>query len=256
MAVDILSRQPTSVPRLNLCTPIAPDDQHFEFNTTNLFLAGSPAGFFLLLEKGALMPRCGRTKAGADDGDVVAKNVVGEAGTFGCLAVDNVYNVLAKEDPIAYLLTGAIDPSYSSSLKVAYVPSVTPSLISTVRDAIRQVVPGLNPEPDPLAIEPQRPTTARMPSQLELEIHDFTREEIAEKKAYLLNDNGQIDWFLRSSGGPLEIQYLNMLSAHTSYWTNQDFIRMVCLEIGRKPGRSHTFPAMRAVKKTKRDGKK
>ncbi|PMB73482.1 putative phospholipase [Beauveria bassiana] len=249
MAVDILSRQPTSVPRLNLCTPIAPDDQHFEFNTTNLFLAGSPAGFFLLLEKGALMPRCGRTKAGADDGDVVAKNVVGEAGTFGCLAVDNVYNVLAKEDPIAYLLTGAIDPSYSSSLKVAYVPSVTPSLISTVRDAIRQVVPGLNPEPDPLAIEPQRPTTARMPSQLELEIHDFTREEIAEKKAYLLNDNGQIDWFLRSSGGPLEIQYLNMLSAHTSYWTNQDFIRMVCLEIGRKPGRSHTFPAMRAVKK-------
>ncbi|KAM3517288.1 hypothetical protein NHJ13051_009114 [Beauveria bassiana] len=256
MAVDILSRQPTSVPRLNLCTQIAPDDQHFEFNTTNLFLAGSPAGFFLLLEKGALMPRCGRTKAGADDGDVVAKNVVGEAGTFGCLAVDNVYNVLAKEDPIAYLLTGAIDPSYSSSLKVAYVPSVTPSLISTVRDAIRQVVPGLNPEPDPLAIEPQRPTTARMPSQLELEIHDFTREEIAEKKAYLLNDNGQIDWFLRSSGGPLEIQYLNMLSAHTSYWTNQDFIRMVCLEIGRKPGRSHTFPAMRAVKKTKRDGKK
>ncbi|KAM3487398.1 hypothetical protein MY3957_009310 [Beauveria namnaoensis] len=256
MAVDILSRQPTSVPRLNLCTPIAPDDQHFEFNTTNLFLAGSPAGFFLLLEKGALMPRCGRTKAGADDGDVVAKNVVGEAGTFGCLAVDNVYNVLAKEDPIAYLLSGAIDPSYSSSLKVAYVPSVTPSLISTVRDAIRQVVPGLNPEPDPFAIEPQRPTTARMPSQLELEIHDFTREEIAEKKAYLLNDNGQIDWFLRSSGGPLEIQYLNMLSAHTSYWTNQDFIRMVCLEIGRKPGRSHTFPAMRAVKKTKRDGKK
>ncbi|KAK8147585.1 hypothetical protein G3M48_001364 [Beauveria asiatica] len=256
MAVDILSRQPTTVPRLNLCTPIAPDDQHFEFNTTNLFLAGSPAGFFLLLEKGALMPRCGRTKAEADDGDVVAKNVVGEAGTFGCLAVDNVYNVLAKEDPIAYLLTGAVDPSYSSSLKVAYVPSVTPSLMSTVRDAIRQVVPGLNPEPDPLAIEPQRPTTARMPSQLELEIHDFTREEIAEKKAYLLNDNGQIDWFLRSSGGPLEIQYLNMLSAHTSYWTNQDFIRMVCLEIGRKPGRSHTFPAMRAVKKTKRDGKK
>ncbi|KAM3500252.1 hypothetical protein MY11210_009537 [Beauveria gryllotalpidicola] len=256
MAVDILSRQPTSVPSLNLCTSIAPDDQHFEFNTTNLFLAGSPAGFFLLLEKGALMPRRGRTKAGADDGDVVAKNVVGEAGTFGCLAVDNVYNVLAKEDPIAYLLTGAVDPSYSSSLKVAYVPSVTPSLMSTVRDAIRQLVPGLNPEPDPLAIEPQKPTTARMPSQLELEIHDFTREEIAEKKAYLLNDNGQIDWFLRSTGGPLEIQYLNMLSAHTSYWTNQDFIRMVCLEIGRKPGRNHTFPAMRAVKKTKRDGKK
>ncbi len=256
MAVDILSRQPTSVPRLNLAAPAAPDEQHFEFNTTNLFLAGSPAGFFLLLEKGALIPRRGRRKPGADNGDIAARNVVGEAGTFGCLAVDNVYNILAKEDPIAYLLTGAVDPSYSSSLKVAYVPSVTPSLMSTVRDAIRQVIPGLTAEPDPLAVEPERPMAARMPSQLELEIHDFTSEEIAEKKAYLLNDNGQIDWFLRSSGGPLEIQYLNMLSAHTSYWTNQDFIRMVCLEIGRKPGRSHTFPAMRAAKDTKRNGKK
>ncbi|TQV91331.1 hypothetical protein V2A60_009018 [Cordyceps javanica] len=256
MAVDILSRQPTSVPKLNLATQTALEEQHFEFNTTNLFLAGSPAGFFLLLEKGALTPRRDRPKPGADDGDVVAKDVVGEAGTFGCLAVDNVYNILAKEDPIAYLLTGAIDPSYASSLKVAYVPSVTPSLMSTVRDAIRQVVPGLTPEPDPLAVEPERPIAARMPSQLELEIHNFSREEIAEKKAYLLNDNGQIDWFLRSSGGPLEIQYLNMLSAHTSYWTNHDFIRMVCLEIGRKPGRSHTFPAMRAVKNSKRDSKK
>ncbi|KAJ3498720.1 hypothetical protein NLG97_g899 [Lecanicillium saksenae] len=256
MAVDILSRQPTSIPRLNLSAPAELNDQHFEFNTTNLFLVGSPAGFFLLLEKGALIPRRGRRKPGVDQGDEIAKNVVGEAGTFGCLAVDNVYNILAKEDPIAYLLTGAVDPSYSSSLKVAYVPSVTPSLMSTVRDALRQVIPGLTPEPDPLAVEPERPTAARMPSQLELEIHDFTREEIAEKKAYLLNDNGQIDWFLRSSGGPLEIQYLNMLSAHTSYWTNQDFIRMVCLEIGRKPGRSHTFPAMRAVKDTKRDGKR
>ncbi|OAQ98180.1 hypothetical protein LLEC1_02762 [Akanthomyces lecanii] len=252
MAVDILSRQPTSVPRLNLATSTALDDQHFEFNTTNLFLAGSPAGFFLLLEKGALIPRRDRRKPGAADRDATARNIAGEAGTFGCLAVDNVYNILAKEDPIAYLLTGAVDPSYASSLKVAYVPSVTPSLMGTVRDVLRQVIPGLTPEPDPLAVEPERPTTARMPSQLELEIHDFTREEIAEKKAYLLNDNGQIDWFLRSSGGPLEIQYLNMLSAHTSYWTNQDFIRMVCLEIGRKPGRIHTFPAMRAVKDTKR----
>ncbi|OAA58839.1 DDHD domain protein [Cordyceps fumosorosea ARSEF 2679] len=238
MAVDILSRQPTNVPRLNFAMPTDRGGQHFEFNTTNLFLAGSPAGFFLLLEKGTLIPRRGRRKPGADNGDITAKDVVGEAGTFGCLAVDNVYNILAKEDPIAYLLTGAVDPSYASSLKVAYVPSVQPSLMSTVRDAIRQVIPGLTPEPDPLAVEPERPTTARMPSQLELEIHNFTREEIVEKKAYLLNDNGQID------------------CAHTSYWTNQDFIRLVCLEIGRKPGRSHTFPAMRAIKNTKQDGKK
>lgn len=255
MAVDILSRQPTSVPRLNLTSQADPGEQFFEFDTTNLFLAGSPAGFFLLLEKGALVPRRGRRKPGADEGDVMARNMVGEAGTFGCLAVDNVYNILAKEDPIAYLLMGAVDRSYAASLKVAYVPSVTPSLMDSMRDVIRQVIPGLTPTPDPLAVEHERPMAVRMPSQLELEVHNFSREEIAEKKAFLLNDNGQIDWYLRSSGGPLEIQYLNMLSAHTSYWINQDFIRMVCLEIGRKPGRGSTFPAMRAVKETRRDGK-
>ncbi|KAG7133024.1 phospholipase like protein [Verticillium longisporum] len=55
-------------------------------------------------------------------------------------------------------------------------------------------------------------------------------KEIAERKAYLLNDNGQVDFFLRSGGGPLEIQYLNMLSAHSSYWLSRDFIRMLCVE--------------------------
>jgi len=85
-----------------------------------------------------------------------------------------------------------------------------------------------------------------------MEVHDFTREGIAERKAFLLNDNGQVDYFLRSGGGPLEIQYLNMLSAHTSYWTNLDLIRLLCVEIGRKPGRANTIPAMRAVKATKR----
>lgn len=251
MALEVLSKQPTTVPRIDL-TQQEPGTQFFEFDTKNLFLVGSPAGFFLLLERGTLMPRRGRMKPGADPSDAVGKDVVGEEGSFGCLAVDNIYNILAKEDPIAYLLNGAADPNYASSLKVAYVPSTTSSLWKSVGDAVRTVVPGMAPTPNPLVPEPERPSAVRLPSQLELEVHDFTREEIAEKKVFLLNDNGQIDWYLRSGGGPLEIQYLNMLSAHSSYWYHQDFIRLLCIEIGRRPGRAHTLPAMRAVKKTKR----
>lgn len=251
MALDVLSRQPTTVPKLDLSRTEVETD-FFEFDTTNLFLAGSPAGFFLLLERGALMPRHGKMKPGADSSDTVAREVVGEAGTFGCLAVENIYNVLAKEDPIAYLLNGAIDANYAASLKTAYVPGIAGSLWKSVGDAVRTVVPGLAPGPHLLASEPERPAALRLPSQMELDVHDFTREEIAERKAFLLNDNGQIDWYLRSGGGPLEIQYLNMLSAHSSYWTNSDFIRMLCIEIGRRPGRAHTLPAMRAVKATKR----
>lgn len=251
MAVDILSRQPTDAPNLNL-NRVEPEMQFFEFDTTNLFLVGSPAGFFLLLERGALIPRRGRRKPGADARDVMDTSIVSDAGRFGCLAVDNIYNVLAKEDPIAYLLNGAVDSAYASVLKTAYVPSGSTSIFKSMSDAMRQIVPGLASPRDPLATGPERPSTVRLPSQLELEVHDFTREEIAEKKFFLLNDNGQIDWFLRSGSGPLEIQYLNMLSAHTSYWINQDFIRMLCLEIGRQPGRSHSIPSMRAIKATKR----
>ena len=68
---------------------------------------------------------------------------------------------------------------------------------------------------------------------------------------YLLNDNGQIDYTLHSGGGPLEIQYLNMLSAHSSYWVLRDFVRFLVVEIGRKEGRGQTVGAVRAVKRKK-----
>ena len=243
MLLDILSNQPTKVPNPDPRREL--DTKHFEFNTTNLFFLGSPVGFFLLLERENLVPRRGHPKPSADPRDTVADGVVGDAGKLGCLPVDNVYNILAREDPIAYHLNGTIDPLYAASLKEAHLPSTATSLFNSMRGMV-----GMPLAPNVPA--PSKPPIVRLPSQLELEVHDFTREEIVEKKVFLLNDNGQVDYFLRSGGGPLEIQYLNMLSAHTSYWTNQDLIRMLCTEIGRKPGRENTLPSMRAVKAGKR----
>jgi hypothetical protein len=82
-----------------------------------------------------------------------------------------------------------------------------------------------------------------------MEVHDFTREEIAESRMYLLNDNGQIDYSLSSGAGPLEIQYLNMLGAHSSYWTSRDFVRLVVVEVGRRMGREGGLPNMRVAKR-------
>ncbi|KAL5621234.1 hypothetical protein BROUX41_006704 [Berkeleyomyces rouxiae] len=260
MALDILSRQPNHVPKPDLSPTKAPSLLHFEFNTCNLILCGSPSAFFLLLERGTLTPRKGRSKPGADPSDFNDPALTADAGQFGCLAVENVYNILAKEDPIAYLLTGTIDPAYAASLRPAYLPSTATSFLKSVGNAFKSWGPRGAPvantdaptatasPPDDHDVAP----SAHLPSQLELEIHDFTREEVAEKKALLLNDNGQIDWYLRTTGGPLEIQYLNMLSAHTSYWKNHDFIRFLCVEIGRRPGRKHTVPDMRAKKVLKR----
>ncbi|KAL8416792.1 hypothetical protein RB596_007080 [Gaeumannomyces avenae] len=251
MALDILSNQPTITPPLRDPTCEAdPDARHFEFDCKNLFLLGSPAAFFLLLERSQLVPREGRLKPGTDPADVTSKDIVGQQGQFGCLAVDNIYNILSREDPVAYLLNSTIDPVYAASLKKTFVPT-TATFFQSIGNGIRGLWGGAPTQPG-AGTAPNKPPTVRLPSQLELEVHDFTREEIAERKAILLNDNGTLDYYLHSSGGPLEIQYLNMLHAHSSYWTSPDLIRMLCMEICRKPGRAYIYEGLRATKAAKR----
>lgn len=249
MAIDILSSQPT---RLQFDQPIHKmslsdlPKMHFVFDVHNLFLAGSPAGFFLLLKRAGLLPRRGRNKFGDDYMDDGTPGVTGEQGTYGCLAVNNIYNIVNGYDPVAYCLNATIDADYAAALKPAQVPSSSVSWLSfpfrtnSATAAATQSTGQSKPS-----------LTARLPSNVELETHDFTREEIAERKAYLLNDNGQIDYFLKYGGGPLEIQYLTMLGAHSSYWLSKDFLRLVVLEIGRPEGREGTLPGMRAQKKKK-----
>ncbi|KAJ5690466.1 hypothetical protein N7462_004858 [Penicillium macrosclerotiorum] len=244
MAVDILSQQPTNVPDFDFSkTPLHSDI--FEFDTRNLFLCGSPLGFFLLLNKASLMPRRGREKPGSEGEDRL-RGVAGEPGSYGCLPVDNLYNIMHTTDPIAYRVNAAVDTDLSNSLKTASIPSATSSFWQSLGSVFRWSSPGaLMPSAAPI-----RPAAVtKLPSTVEMETHDFTREEIAEKRMLLLNDNGQIDYYLSGGGGPLNIQYLNMLSAHSSYWTLTDFVRFFVVEIARKQGRDGTLVAFRAEKK-------
>ena len=248
MALDILSKQPTKLPKhLDLKGKKVLGNM-FEFDTKNLFFCGSPAGFFLLLNHAPLVPRKDRAKPGTE-GEDSTSDVAGEAGTYGCLAVDNIYNVMHTNDPIAYRINACVEVNYANSIQPAFVPSATSSWLQSISQVIRgkPVVPTRGSGDLPPVVA--RPTAVKLPSTIEMETHNFTQEEIAEKKMYLLNDNGQIDYFLSSGGGPLEIQYLNMLSAHSSYWVLQDFVRFLVLEIGRKAGRGETLQPMRAVKK-------
>jgi hypothetical protein len=245
MAVDILSKQPTNVELGKDITKLHPEElpkDHFAFNVNNMFMAGSPLGFFLLLRKSCLIPRRRRNKPGYEDSaDDTTPGVVADQGTYGCVALDNIYNIVNPYDPVAYNLNATIDVNYAATLKPAFAPSASRSWLSVFKSA---------PNPNDIPFKP--PPIPRLPSTVELETHNFTREEIAEKKMFLLNDNGQVDWFLRYGGGPLEIQYLTMLGAHSSYWYSNDFIRLVVCEIGRKPGRLGTLAGMRAQKKLKK----
>ena len=248
MAIDILSKQPSRLPP-HLGDPSTPEENlpqsHFIFDTKSLFVCGSPVGFFLLLKKAALLPRRDRSKPGADDYNYSTPGVTGDQDTYGCIAVDNIYNIVNPYDPVAYCLNAAVDVAYATMLKPATVPSAGSSWLSFS-----------NPFKNPLSsaeaavgIKPQAP---RFPSNVELETHNFTREEVAEKRAFLLNDNGQIDYSLKYGGGPLEIQYLTMLGAHSSYWISKDFVRLIVVEVGRPFGRDGTVLRMRAVKKKTR----
>jgi hypothetical protein len=240
MAVDILSQQPSHVDPV-LSDPSHPEKDlpkdHFIFNTTDLFVCGSPVGLFLLMKNATLLPRLDKEKPGADS--YTTPGVAGEQGTYGCIAVDNIYNVINPYDPVAMRINATIDVAYADMLKPTTIPSATPSYFSFGNPFRRPDSPH----------NPDKPLTQRLPSNVELETHDFTREEIAEERAYRLNDNGQVDFFLKYGGGPLEIQYLTMLGAHSSYWLSRDFVRMIVLEVGRKCGKSGTIASMRAVKK-------
>jgi hypothetical protein len=239
MAMDILSRQPTTIskPTDFKIWGRTPSERTFEFNTHSLFNCGSPSGFFLLLNKANLVPRKGR-KVDEDTG----RGIAGDA-SYGCLAVTNLYNIVHRNDPIAYQQNACVDAEYARSLLPAYIPSASTSFLKRIGHVVSW---SSSPSAAYQYTSAQpRPRIQHLPSTVELETHNFTREEIAEKRMFLLNDNGQIDFFLNPGG----IQYLDMLGAHSSYWISRDFVRFLVMELGREPGKDGALPLLRAQKK-------
>ncbi len=249
MAMDILSNQPTKPPKQIEASLNQIDETIFEFDTRSLFCCGSPAAFFLLLNKAALIPRSGRQKPGTDGED--ERGVTAEAGTYGCLAVDNIYNVMAAYDPITYRMNATVDSEFAATLRPAIIPSVRQGLLASM--GLKWGGPSSSRTyglaSSLASASTQRPSMNKMPSTIEMDTHNFTREELAERRMFLLNDNGQIDFTLSVDGGPLDFQYWNMLSAHSSYWIRQDFVRFLVIEIGRQQGREGTLVALTAQKK-------
>ncbi|TGO88619.1 hypothetical protein BPOR_0151g00030 [Botrytis porri] len=249
MALEVLSKQPTTLPAE---LPWRPNTKYFDFQTTNCFLAGSPCAFFLLLDSKSLVPRKGISKPGCECEDGSSRDIFGDAGTFGCLAIDNLYNIMHCNDPIAYRLNACVDSRYGANLKEAEVPDSSRSFMTAVTHAMKSAAGMSQDEALHVGEMPRPALITKMPSQMEMEVHDFTAEEMAEKKFCQLNENGQVDWILGNRPGMLANQYIDMLSAHSSYWNSRDFIRFLCVEIGRRSGKMHTLPNMRARKKSQK----
>lgn len=290
IAMDLLSSQPTDV--YNMSDEEKAREVKFNFNTSNLFLAGSPAAFFLLLENSRLYPRKmfdeklklqlqgkkddqSHTAEGLDS---IYGNISGSNLPYGCLAVENIYNVLHYSDPISYLLNPTVDPELAKAIEPAPLPSEkmfpipgtegsgffenltsrfpfwsegkTPGRKNSVGNDDNKKEGTNNGSEDSTAStsETSSALPSGMPSEVELETRDFDKEYHAEKKMFMLNDNGQIDWMIPLTG-TLENQYFSMLTAHSGYWDSKDFSRLVAIECGRKRGKENTIRQYQAKRK-------
>lgn len=373
IAVDILSRQPSVPPPLFSQNEESSEeaDLQLEFPVKNLFLAGSPVGFFLLLNKVNLIPRIISTTRLTN----IAKNMppnrdefgnlmppsaerpddigINRGGVYGCIAVDNIYNVIHTSDPIAYRLNPCVDPEYAETLEraVLTLPSNQEGFLSrlftldrkpaknplhkrvrrlryTISDTARAVsnkvavsiTRTVNPnfqageriEENKAAMKRKRKVGEDDLGSVQNESDDdddddydsstvaardrdrdnesdisidgsattkrpiystnysFTRgptagssssnppdakkrrdnrfERIVKTRMHALNENGQIDFVMHPTG-PLENQYISILTAHSGYWESSEFAYLVAAECSRSPGIENTLEQFRAKPK-------
>ncbi|KAF9979277.1 hypothetical protein BGZ73_002546 [Actinomortierella ambigua] len=124
LALDILNHQPYDEP-LYQPIPMSPVFEKFisfdkpkenpvllDFKVTNFFALGSPIGLFLLLKGCKLGARLNE------------HSVTGESTLIPCMrpAVDNIYNVYHRSDPVAHRMEPLISRSFGSKTRPALVP--------------------------------------------------------------------------------------------------------------------------------------
>ncbi|KAF9167640.1 hypothetical protein DFQ26_003796 [Actinomortierella ambigua] len=124
LALDILNHQPYDEP-LYQPIPMSPVYEKFisfdkpkenpvvlDFKVANFFALGSPIGLFLLLKGCKLGARLNE------------HSVTGESTLIPCMrpAVDNIYNVYHRSDPVAHRMEPLISRSFGSKARPALVP--------------------------------------------------------------------------------------------------------------------------------------
>ncbi|OCF44923.1 phospholipase [Kwoniella heveanensis CBS 569] len=232
LAAQILSNQPTKMPSISQLPKqvLTQTRDRFVFNTSNLFLCGSPLGIFLHLEQAQLMPRKGRERTMYSPQD----EALDRAGKYGCLAIDSLYNIFYYTDPVAYQLNAAVDARIAAQRQPLAITSVTAPFYAPVTDSfstISKYLPSYLGGGTGGEKKPARPGVIRLPSGIEMSgPHGEERLEGSrgERRFSALNPHGNVDFFLPSAGVS---EYLDMITAHLSYWTDPSFAAFLLAEI-------------------------
>ncbi|OAV97131.1 hypothetical protein PTTG_05759 [Puccinia triticina 1-1 BBBD Race 1] len=146
LSVDILSRQPSAWTMDVEMSEVMGDTQaylsalnHFCFDTSKVFLVGSPVAFFFHLHRAQLIAREGVSKSTSLDfknspewrkANRVASDEVGQ---YGCLAAETIYSVYISTDPVAYCMNACVDCRHSKRIKPIDARSFTKKFLETMR---------------------------------------------------------------------------------------------------------------------------
>lgn len=242
LATDLLSVQPTEVkPLRELSSDELKNPEYLLFNVKHCFFIGSPVGFFMYLDGGQLIARKGNKRTEGMDDEAVSDKV----GKYGCLATETLFNCFHTSDPVSYSLSAACDSKYAKLLKPMSLNDAAEAMIAALNDMPRLSITKIfeqykgNPFGAAGRIGKQDRTSAQSENEddNDLQAEQAEREHKAgkdarkvtkdigwdalkrgEKRFHALNPFGCLDFVLDSEGLS---EYLDMLSAHNSYWTNE-----------------------------------
>ncbi|KAF8755259.1 DDHD protein [Rhizoctonia solani] len=236
LSAHILSAQPTIQRPLSDFTQeeLNSMNSQFLFNTSHMFMIGSPLGIFMHINQAQLIARKGRERTM----DAREDEALDRTGRFGCLAVDALYNIFNPSDPIAYLLNPCVDSEFAKTMKQSTIPSVGTTTLATLGSRITKMFDGFAlPLSGSRAASPAPKSRAKQEESMEaLDLGGEDRlvgqargESRAERRFRALNPHGTIDFALPSEGTISD--YVDMITAHGDYWADSSLATFVLTEI-------------------------
>ncbi|KAL5501511.1 hypothetical protein ACEPAH_8771 [Sanghuangporus vaninii] len=199
LAGHILSNQPTIQPPLSSMEPecIHNCSKLFLFNTSCLFMTGSPFPLFVHINRTQLIARKGRERTMNSPPD----EAYDKEGLFGCLAVDSIYNIFNPSDPIAYLLNATVDARKARELPPSVIKTVATPMFTSFSTRVSRLFEGVVSS-SPRSRSPSRPRMSpNSPSGFELGgATDVSEASKEERRFMALNPHGTLDFVLPSEG--------------------------------------------------------
>ncbi|KAI8376523.1 DDHD domain-containing protein [Radiomyces spectabilis] len=213
------------------------------FPVQNFFAVGSPLGVILLLKGHNIASRKSMGVGLSSFNESVS--TPSSHITYCYPAVENLYNIFHKSDPVAYRLEPLIARQYSAKLKPEPVPYIKGGLKSVI-DAGFNVGSGIANRAGAMYESFKMGLTTNLfmrglglsRQQIYEDMHPSSDNDddpapysIGARKLRMLNVTGRVDYCLQE--GFLENPYLNAFNAHMQYWQDLDVAAFLVREIYR-----------------------